>query len=120
MVFGWVDGLSRLSLVCFDYLSTQPTEMPYYKLILYKHRKTPKYGYLAIYIEYNRNLGGSLVGWTDRQKNPALCSPICSGEIGKLFIEHPARKLVKPFSVSRSLVSFFVVGWIVDGDTTRR
>ena len=72
VVFGWVDGLNRCSLVCFDYLSTQPTEMPYYKLILYKYKKNPKYGYLAIYIEYNRNLGGSLVGWTNRQKNPFL------------------------------------------------
>ena len=25
VVFGWVDKLSRFPLVCFDYLSTQPT-----------------------------------------------------------------------------------------------
>ena len=39
---------------------------------------------------------------------------------GNLFFKHHFPKLLDPFSVSRSLVSFFVVGWIVDGDTTGR
>ena len=50
VVFGWVDDLTRLFLVYSDYLSTQPTKKPYYKLILYKQRKIPKYGFLGIYI----------------------------------------------------------------------
>ena len=54
-------------------------------------------------------------------KNPPLHVPRFAGvKKGNLFFKHPLRELLKPFSVSRSLVSFFVVGWIVDGDTTRR
>ena len=54
--------------------------------------------------------GGWFVGWVDKpRKNLAL-----------VLVKHPFAKLLDPFSVSRSLVSFFVVGWIVDGDTTGR
>ena len=58
--------------------------------------------------------------WTNRQKNPAFWLGCSGEELSGLFFKHPGRHLMEPFSVSRSLVSFFVVGWIVDGDTTRR
>ncbi len=53
-------------------------------------------------------------------KNPAYFPRVARVKKGKLFWEHPGRHLAEPFSVSRSLVSFFVVGWIVDGETTGR
>ena len=99
-VFGWVDDLTRCSLVCFGYLSTQPRLISYYKLILYKHRKTSKYGFLAIYIEYNRNLGGLLVGWTNRQKSTAYFPRVAWVKKGKLFFKHPGRHLVQPLPSS--------------------
>ena len=59
-------------------------------------------------------------GGQTAKKSPLHVPRFAWVKTGNLFVKHPGRNLMEPLSVSRSLVSFFVVGWIVDGDTTRR